>query len=366
MSVIDTAFSEGVADALQIFTKLSAQKARTVARGMAANGDIAGASRIMSAPGVVSPTSSGVPFHNLGAGSEGLAQLAMHPASNPNQPVVKKIFDQTARGYSPTLIQRKAEIGPELNKSPAFAQFHGASTTPTGAPVHYNEYVHGTGGTDADKGTTEFKHVKRQAEAAGEATGHQLTDIAPRNMRTQPDGSMKVIDHMPFKENEIASKSDRHALENAGVDLPTPMTDERKLRQVFPNADKHDMNLTPHEIQRQAYGGVAPKPRPPPAATPEAPQAAQAMAQHGEFDPHAPDPFASPITKPTAPAPQQTPITKPTGPAPVNNATPITRPAAPPMQNMATPITKPAAPPPMNMATPITRPAGMPLPGIRR
>jgi hypothetical protein len=165
-------------------------------------GNLGRANTLATTPGVLKPSPFGAQIKDLGAGGEGLATLVAHPDHGI---AVRKMFDPNAGMFSPELAARKANIGP----LPGVAKTLGAGYSPAGAPMHFNEFVQGKQVTpemlknDPSVGSQYMKSMIG-AQRGAKQKGMRLLDTRAANAVQQPDGSVKFIDHLPFKPNEVA------------------------------------------------------------------------------------------------------------------------------------------------------------------
>jgi hypothetical protein len=236
--------------------KIAAQRARTEARRAAAAGDMAKADRIMTAPGVVSERSTGVPVRTIGQGNEGLAELAYHPSINNGQAMVKKTFNPQAELYSSDMIANKARVGQAMNGDPNFAKFYGEGQTAVGTPIHYNEFIAGERPHRGSVAIDEGLMARDRAEAR---TGLQLADVRRGNMLVGPDGNTKIIDSAPIaphhtydREFLARDKQPEHAI--------TPRPEFANL--LFPNLDKPTFRMSPDQIKAVAHSNREVQPIP--------------------------------------------------------------------------------------------------------
>lgn len=168
---------------------------------MVSSGDISGASRLATTPGVLKPSAAGSQIKHLGQGSEGLATMVAHPEHGV---AVRKLYDP--RGISgPEMIARKEQAGRALGDNPHFAKFLGADQTPQGGQMHFNEFIPSGQAPTGQAGAQSIRHTQVQAQRgltqAGFAGGK---DIRKGNMIFDANtGSHKVIDYIPAQKNEF-------------------------------------------------------------------------------------------------------------------------------------------------------------------
>lgn len=178
---------------------------------MVQQGNLAGASSLAKAPGVLKPSVAGSQIRHLGQGSEGLATLVAHPEHGV---AVRKLYDP--RGLSsPSMIARKEEVGRSLQGNQNFAQFHGSAPTPHGgSTMHFNEYIPGAAGPS---GAARDASVARTGQAATQAiqrTGYEAHDLHSGNMLFDPRHRQhRVVDYLPAKPGEVAGMTPDKALE---------------------------------------------------------------------------------------------------------------------------------------------------------
>lgn len=143
-------------------------------------GDVAGASRLATTPGVLKPTAAGSQLRHIGGGMEGVSTLVAHPEHGIS---VRKTYDP--QGVSgPEMVANKATVGRALQGNPDVAQFKGEAGTHTG-PSHFYEYVRPTPGQAADPGLTARVRSLRPA-------GMRLHDVHSNNVIGN-----KVVDYLP-------------------------------------------------------------------------------------------------------------------------------------------------------------------------
>jgi hypothetical protein len=184
---------------------------------MVGEGNLAGASRLATTPGVLKPSAAGSQIKHLGQGSEGLATLVAHPEHGV---AVRKLYDP--RGISgPEMIARKEQAGRALGDNPNFAKFLGSSSTPSGGQMHFNEFVQSGQAPTGQAGAQSIRHTQVQAQKglsqAGFAGGK---DIREGNMIFDKNtGSHKVIDYIPAQKGEFMRMPDR--MSNVIAQSPT-------------------------------------------------------------------------------------------------------------------------------------------------
>ncbi len=168
---------------------------------MVSQGNIAGASRLATTPGVLKPSAAGSQIKHLGQGSEGLATMVAHPEHGV---AVRKLYDP--RGISgPEMIARKEQAGRALGDNPNFAKFYGSAQTPHGnATMHFNEFVPSGQAPTGQAGAQSIRHTQVQAQRGLNQAGFAGKDIRSGNMiydaRT---GNHKVIDYIPGQKGEF-------------------------------------------------------------------------------------------------------------------------------------------------------------------
>lgn len=183
---------------------------------MVSGGDLAGASRLATTPGVLKPTAAGSQIRQLGRGSEGIASLVAHPEHGV---AVRKLYDP--RGLSSSsMIQRKEEAGRAIGDNPHFARFLGSSQTPHGGgTMHFNEYVPQATPlrkpnpvpTAADMQYRQevqqaASQTGRDARAALRNVNYEGHDIRKGNMVMDArTGQHRVVDYMPGRRGELVT-----------------------------------------------------------------------------------------------------------------------------------------------------------------
>ncbi|MBA2708695.1 MAG: serine/threonine protein kinase [Gemmatimonadaceae bacterium] len=313
MSLLTDAYAQGHHDAL---TKYAAAGIRAIRR-LVAQGTpeaMAGANRLAKTPGVL-PANNALGSHvrDLGRGSEGLATLVAHPQHGV---AVRKMYDPNASAYSPEIIRRKEGLG----SLPGVAKFLGSTKTMHNTPVHFSEYVPGVNASHGlrppgspTQGLTpaqQQSYISNSLAARRAAKEHGLVlrDMRPGNAVATPDGSVKFIDHAPFRPHEIERADPRlwgiavpgwlqarHALS------PTPAGER-----LFPGAPSHGFSpevssANPAQFRRyMTTGDVVP---PPPPKKNVGPTGTEIMAQtetaHAPLS-SVPTDGATPIIRPQA------------------------------------------------------------------
>lgn len=144
----------------------------------------------------------------LGSGLEGTATQMMVPQALEGgklTPTVRKVFPDSAPFASPTLVQRRIAMGPELNKDPSFAKFYGSGRNAANQQYIDSEYIPYRA-TGAPLAPIQAK-VDRGVRSAGMRLGlGHLTakDVRMDNLgRRRPDGPPVSFDYLPFKRDEI-------------------------------------------------------------------------------------------------------------------------------------------------------------------
>lgn len=179
---------------------------------MVSGGDLAGASRLATTPGVLKPTAAGSQIKQLGRGSEGIASLVAHPEHGV---AVRKLYDP--RGISsPSMLKQKEEAGRAVGDNPHFAKFLGSAPTPHGSgTMHFNEYVpqakqqasivpSAAEQTRAQQIRESATQTARGARSALRGVGFEGHDIRKGNMALdQRTGQHKVIDYLPARPGQM-------------------------------------------------------------------------------------------------------------------------------------------------------------------
>lgn len=189
---------------------------------MVQQGNLAGASSLAKAPGVLKPSAAGSQIRHLGAGSEGLATLVAHPEHGV---AVRKLYDPQGLA-TPEMIQRKEVAGRAVGANPNVAQFYGSAQTPQGGTMHFSEFVspqgpHAQPGV-ARPGMGPLAPAQAQAQAARSAAVERARqgtvkavagsgqgfsgamDVRDANMVWDgQSGRFKTIDYMPTRRGEF-------------------------------------------------------------------------------------------------------------------------------------------------------------------
>ncbi len=160
---------------------------------MVSQGNVAGANRLATTPGVLKKTMAGSQIKQLGAGFEGVSTLTAHPKRGLE---VRKVFDPMGIA-GPGSIQNRERLGTALQHNQDLAQFRGAHDTPGGLRAHRYEYVPGQ---SLDAMTTAQRPV----------TGEAVTNIRG----SQPASGMTM-------DQRISAQQKRMALQarQSGIDL---------------------------------------------------------------------------------------------------------------------------------------------------
>lgn len=115
---------------------------------MIASGDLAGANRLATTPGVLKKTMAGSQIKQLGAGMEGVSTLVAHPKRGIE---VRKVIDPQGIAGGQMIANREA-AGRALQNSQDVAQFRGGYNTDNGLRVQRYEYAPGQTLQQAGKG----------------------------------------------------------------------------------------------------------------------------------------------------------------------------------------------------------------------
>lgn len=183
--------------------KIAARAGLKIIRRLIAKGDpksLAQATRLAKSPGAIKQTAAGSQIKSLGRGAEGQVDLVADPKLGIT---ARKLYDP--RGFtSKELIQRKADIGKAID-SPNVAKFLGARQSPGGAPMHFSEYVSGTGAPTGVAGIAARRQAKAETIKASRKAGFSHPqDIHKENMKFDPiSGKYKTIDFIPAKRTEV-------------------------------------------------------------------------------------------------------------------------------------------------------------------
>ncbi len=188
---------------------------------MVSQGNISGASRLATTPGVLKPSAAGSQIRHLGQGSEGIATMVAHPEHGV---AVRKLYDP--RGISgPEMIARKEEAGRALGDNPHFAKFLGSGQTQHGGQMHFNEFIQQGQAPTGQAGAQSIRHTQTQAQRglsqAGFAGGK---DIRSGNMVFDKNtGTHKVIDYIPAQKGEfMRMPKSRENVISMTPDAPSP------------------------------------------------------------------------------------------------------------------------------------------------
>ena len=218
MTMLHDAYETGVNAAL---VKYAATRGLKEIRRSFAAGDMDRANRLAKTPGLLDNNLGSSINHvgqggDLGRGGEGLSSLVAHPIHGIS---VRKAYDPAGRGYSSEIVARKEQ----LNNVPGMSRVLGSTTTRSGTPVHFNEYVPGTQMTNdyvmGNRGaSTKLQNAQKQLSAQTHQ-GYQLHDLQGSNAQLTHSGQVKFIDHIPLRPDEALSLAQQqHA--NAGMAFP--------------------------------------------------------------------------------------------------------------------------------------------------
>lgn len=153
-------------------------------------------------------THEGTGLRHLGQGSEGIADVVVHPEHGLS---VRKAFDPELGMSAPNMIARKEIAGSLTRNNPAMAQFYGAEKAPGGVSTHYNEYIPGKQAPEWPAATPVERirmqrtrmQTNRALQDAGFAGGGQ--DVRPANMVIDKRTNMpRTIDYLPAHAGEFA------------------------------------------------------------------------------------------------------------------------------------------------------------------
>lgn len=260
-----------------VMWKMAARAGLRRIADMVTQGNIAGASRIATTPGVLKPSAAGSQIRALGHGSEGIADLVAHPQHGV---AVRKTFDP--KGISGQgLIDRKAQAGQAMGANPAVAQFKGQAPTPHGGgTMHFSEFVGGKGPIAAPAaGSPQELAAVRQTKAQTQMAmrrggfGGGAQDVRKDNMVWDPNGGrFKTIDYIPQQRGEFYRPAGGQLHDYAGgqvAHMPTGVRDQSQLVAAVPGKageglfnQNYTGKATPAgQLRGQMFGGkVAPAP----------------------------------------------------------------------------------------------------------
>lgn len=347
---------------------------------MVGSGDLSGASRLATTPGVLKPSAAGSQIKHLGQGSEGLATLVAHPDHGV---AVRKLYDP--RGISGSeMISRKEQAGRALGTNPNFAQFYGSSQTPHGnATMHFNEFIPQGQAPTGQAGAQSVRHTQVQAQRgltqAGFAGGK---DIRQGNMvydaRTN---NHKVIDYIPAQKGEFMRmpQSRANVIAQSPSSTSTPWnanyqpsgsgTQGGMLGRLLGGKSQMGMRQTPlapaTSTSATAVGRATPSAGTMPMTPPQKPALGMnAGMGYEKTQPAAAKALGSAPTMPARPAASSGPGTTPQRPMAMGSAQPLKqtpaqmtqslKPAAPATAPLKPPSTKPPATAPLRPPKPVT------------
>lgn len=174
---------------------------RVIQQNLAA-GNLAGANRLATTPGVLKPSAAGSQIRHLGSGMEGTSTLTAHPEHGIE---VRKTYDP--QGISgPEMVANKERAGVALRGNQDVAQFHRSIPTQTG-PAHFSEYVPGKPAARGSPAPTspggqpfpggDAAATAARVRGAGAGIGMSLHDVHEGNIVQSPSGQHKVVDYLP-------------------------------------------------------------------------------------------------------------------------------------------------------------------------
>lgn len=171
---------------------------------LVSEGNISGASRLATTPGVLKPSAAGSQIRHLGRGNEGLSTMVAHPEHGI---AARKLYDP--RGItSPSMIARKEEVGRAIGDNPNFAKFLGSAQTPHGqGNMHFSEFVpQAKGAVENHEWTPSTLRTAQGANKTLSGLGYEGHDIRPGNMvQHAGTGQNKLIDYIPGRAGEMSS-----------------------------------------------------------------------------------------------------------------------------------------------------------------
>jgi hypothetical protein len=182
--------------------KIAARAGVKVIKKLISAGNVERASELAATKGVLKPTPYGHQLGILGRGSEGSAALVAHPDAGI---MTRKLYDP--HGVSGTeVVRRKAEIGAKV-QSPQMANYYGSAQAPSGAQMHFSEYVHSGAGPSFAPGSQAEQqavaHTKKQTERAVAGAGYGARDVRKANMVwDQGTQQYKTVDYIPTAKGE--------------------------------------------------------------------------------------------------------------------------------------------------------------------
>jgi hypothetical protein len=162
---------------------------------MVSQGNIAGANRLATTPGVLKPTQQGSQIRHLGAGSEGVSSLVAHADRGVE---VRKVIDPKGMA-GPGMVANREAFGRAMQGNPDVAEFRGAYNTPHGLRAQHFEYAPGQRGdalgiqTPLEKELAEKKRLKNSqgtpgADSISTAVGSPTSGrSAPASVPRGPD-----------------------------------------------------------------------------------------------------------------------------------------------------------------------------------
>lgn len=249
---------------------------------MVSQGNIAGANRLATTPGVLKKTMEGSQIKHLGAGMEGVSTLTAHPKRGLE---VRKVIDP--KGIAgPGMVANREAAGQALQHSSDVAQFRGAHTTPSGLRVQRFEYAPGktvdqmggaqqasaAGGMSPEaRAAAQMKRLKMH----GQQAGYQIADLHGGNMVMSPQGGGgKAVDFIPVPKsgnvglNQANFQQGMHAQEMAQQGQRTPyldyLEDPRRAGNLMARAFAGAPPLTPGSStalrQQRGLPSAAPAP----------------------------------------------------------------------------------------------------------
>ncbi len=224
--------------------KLAARAGLRRISQMVSGGNLAGASRLATTPGVLKPNAAGSAIKTLGRGAEGVADLVAHPQHGIS---VRKTYDPVGISGS-EIIGRKEQAGRAIGINPSVAQFHGSAPTPHGqGTMHFSEYVSGQGPKPAPTAGSPqeqraISRTQNQTQMAMRGAGFAgAKDVRKANMAWDANaGNFKTIDYIPHHQGEFfqADKGGRILRDRSSGDMARMPRGVRDPQQVLSTTEQ--------------------------------------------------------------------------------------------------------------------------------
>lgn len=159
-------------------------------------GEALAARRLAAVPGAGKASPLGTSMRALGYGTEGLADVGIHPEMGL---AARKLF------YSDTPeASLKAALGPLLNEHPVFAKHYGVTQTSHGTPIHWNELITGP---QPSLTAEQLQHITEEAQRAVSPHGYVIGDIKNENVRWDPVMKRhRIVDYSLAKPGDPVSE----------------------------------------------------------------------------------------------------------------------------------------------------------------